>query len=293
MSTLFDYIPRGLTGIYKITNSLNNKIYIGQSVDIRRRWTAHINILNDTNKNDIEKRYSIHKALAKYGIENFRFEIVELCDEKDLDDREIYWIDYYNSYLQGYNETLGGNAVRIKPEYVDIIIDLLLNTNKTYEEICALTNVSKTTVGRINMGDNYFSPNLDYPLRKTERPVLQYDMCGTLLHEYASATEASVKTGISRRDICDVCLNFRSNRISSGGYQWRFKEDANVMINRLPKNKKRVGKYDKNGDLLKIFNSAAEAANEESVHRDHISRVCRGERKSLHGYVWKYIDEDM
>lgn len=37
MSTLFDYIPRGLTGIYKITNSLNNKIYIGQSVDIRRR----------------------------------------------------------------------------------------------------------------------------------------------------------------------------------------------------------------------------------------------------------------
>lgn len=57
------------------------------------------------------------------------------------------------------------------------------------------------------------------------------------------------------------------------------------MINRLPKNKKRVGKYDKNGDLLKIFNSAAEAANEEFVHRDHISRVCRGERKSLHGYV--------
>lgn len=157
--------------------------------------------------------------MAKYGIENFRFEIVELCDEKDLDDREIYWIDYYNSYLQGYNETLGGNAVRIKPEYVDIIIDLLLNTDKTYEEICALTNVSKTTVGRINMGNNYFSPNLDYPLRKTERPVLQYDMCGTLLHEYASATEASVKTGISRRDICDVCLNFKSNRISSGGYQ--------------------------------------------------------------------------
>ena len=51
---------------------------------------------------------AIHKALQKYGIENFDFSILELCSENELDDKEIYWINYYNSYKDGYNETSGG-----------------------------------------------------------------------------------------------------------------------------------------------------------------------------------------
>ena len=57
---LFTNTPRGVTGIYKITNKITNKVYIGQSVDIRRRWISHINILNNTNNNVVEKSSALH-----------------------------------------------------------------------------------------------------------------------------------------------------------------------------------------------------------------------------------------
>ena len=75
-------------GIYKIQNLINNKIYIGQSIEIERRWQKHLTA-NDN--------FLIHKALKKYGKENFIFSIVEECDQSQLDEREQYWIQYYNS----------------------------------------------------------------------------------------------------------------------------------------------------------------------------------------------------
>ena len=100
---LFNNIPRGLIGIYKITNTITQKVYIGQSIDIRRRWTSHINILHDTNNNIAEKQSALHQSMLKYGIDSFTFEIVELCSRDQLNEREQYWIQYYNSYLKGWN----------------------------------------------------------------------------------------------------------------------------------------------------------------------------------------------
>lgn len=86
-------------GIYKVTNKINGKVYIGQSVDIGRRWREHMNA-----KDDIY----FHKAIQKYGVENFKWEVIERCKKKDLDEREIYWIEYYDSFNNGYNCTRGG-----------------------------------------------------------------------------------------------------------------------------------------------------------------------------------------
>lgn len=81
-------------GIYKITNLINNKIYIGQSVNIERR-------LNEHKRRDEQK---IDKAIKKYGFENFNFEIIEMCQPDKLDELENYWIGYYNSLVpNGYN----------------------------------------------------------------------------------------------------------------------------------------------------------------------------------------------
>ena len=88
-------------GIYKVTNKINGKVYIGQSVDIGKRWRQHM-----TAKDDIY----FHKAIQKYGIENFEWEVIEQCKKKDLDEREIYWIEYYDSYNKGYNCTKGGEG---------------------------------------------------------------------------------------------------------------------------------------------------------------------------------------
>ena len=88
-------------GIYKVTNKINGKVYIGQSVDIGRRWREHM-----TTKDDIY----FHKAIQKYGVENFEWEVIERCKKKDLDAREIYWIEYYDSFNKGYNCTKGGDG---------------------------------------------------------------------------------------------------------------------------------------------------------------------------------------
>ena len=97
------------SGIYKITNKINNKIYIGCSKDIEHRWIAH------KSESILEHyppyNYSIHKAFRKYGIDNFNFEIIEIVnDEAQLFAREKYWIKYYDSYYNGYNETEGGDG---------------------------------------------------------------------------------------------------------------------------------------------------------------------------------------
>lgn len=88
-------------GIYKVTNKINGKVYIGQSVDIGRRWRQHM-----TAEDDIY----FHKAIQKYGVENFEWEVIEKCKKKDLDERESYWIEYYDSFNKGYNCTRGGDG---------------------------------------------------------------------------------------------------------------------------------------------------------------------------------------
>ena len=95
-------------GIYKITNLINGKVYIGCSKDIEHRWIAHKS--ESILEHNPQYNYSIHKAFRKYGIDNFSFEIIELVPESELFEKEKYWIAFYDSYNKGYNETLGGDC---------------------------------------------------------------------------------------------------------------------------------------------------------------------------------------
>lgn len=95
--------------IYKITNNINNKCYIGQTIKTpEERWKEHKQHAFGTHLNDINK--SLYKAIRKYGVENFTFEVLQDNIEtyEQLDKAEIYWIDFYNSFIKGYNETFGG-----------------------------------------------------------------------------------------------------------------------------------------------------------------------------------------
>ena len=98
--------PDAFCGVYKITNLVNGKVYIGQSINIKNRWKDHINALN---RNDSSCTL-LQRAWNKYKQVNFSFEILELCSEDKLDDVEIKYIEFYDSVNNGYNIELGGNT---------------------------------------------------------------------------------------------------------------------------------------------------------------------------------------
>ncbi len=102
-----------MIGIYKITNKINNNCYIGLSVDIKRRWKAHQQRYKVSSNKEYEK--VLYKAFRKYGIDNFRFEVLEECNIESLKEREKYWIKYYDSYHHGYNCTEGGEDIGSMP----------------------------------------------------------------------------------------------------------------------------------------------------------------------------------
>lgn len=97
-----------MIGIYKITNKINNNAYIGLSVDIERRWKDHIRRAQNSDGKEFDK--VLYKAFRKYGIDNFSFEVIEQCLPEELNEKEAYWISYYDTYYHGYNMTLGGDS---------------------------------------------------------------------------------------------------------------------------------------------------------------------------------------
>ena len=228
--------------------------------------------------------------MLKYGIDNFSFEIIEKCSQKELNEKEIYWISFFDSYRKGYNETTGGESFQTKPDYVDIVVDMLMNSNKTYKEISVETGTSVQSIGNINRGISFYNESLNYPLRPETKIVIQYSKEGVEIARFSSRKEAEAQTGISEGNIKHACLEYKDKQSTAGGFQWRYIENEGDMLHQKPKNKKRVGKFSKDDVLIKEFESAADAAREEGVLRDHISRVCRGERKTLYGFKWKYLD---
>ncbi|HNC56693.1 MAG TPA: aminoacyl-tRNA hydrolase [Leptospiraceae bacterium] len=103
-----------VVGIYKITNISNNKIYIGKSVNIWKRWSAHKLKLSK----NLHSNTHLQASYNKYGLENFICEILEVCSEESLNDREMFWISKLNSRDKniGYNKVQGGTGGKLNPE---------------------------------------------------------------------------------------------------------------------------------------------------------------------------------
>lgn len=155
-----------MTGIYKITNKINGKCYIGQSTLIEKRWSNHKN--TSCNPTSTAYEYPLYRAFRKYGIENFSFEVLEECNNSELNEKERYWIKYYNPE---YNQTIGGDykviPQKLTYEQVQEIQKILIEDqdgNVSHVELAKKYNVHRDTIRDINVGRTWKSSDLQYPL---------------------------------------------------------------------------------------------------------------------------------
>ena len=131
--------------IYKIQNKINNKIYIGQTVKpVEKRFNQH--------KNNYNKPYfsqlALYKAFNKYGLENFTFEEIEEVENSELDVREKYWINYYDSYNNGYNSTLGGKLVELYNWDIEEITNLY-NQYRSARKVAQIIGCDHSTIDNL------------------------------------------------------------------------------------------------------------------------------------------------
>ena len=220
-----------MVGIYKIRNKINGKIYIGQSIKIEERWKSHI--LNSRQEKITDSSQVIHKAINKYGVENFEFSILEECDEASLDEREIYWISVYDSYYNGYNCTKGGNRnvdhFKKKVYYYDLT-GKYLGQFESVTQAAQLLKISPLLISKCCLGKFKSTHNLQFSYEKkimgfvvpTEgkaKRVGQFTKNGILIKEYESASEAARVMNLTKYSIADCC---RGRQKTSAGYIWKY-----------------------------------------------------------------------
>lgn len=275
--------------IYKFTNKHNNKVYIGQtSLDPNIRYRSHVNSSYNVKSNDYD--CVIHRAIRKYGIDSFDFEIVEEIDNKHLDAREVYWIKFYNSYFNGYNMTIGGNGAK---KYDD---NMLLECWNTSDNIVEAANEIGCDRGHLSKRLQSIGVNKcdikkkRYKSIQNKRGFLiyKYDLNGNYLESFSSINDARRKTGISH---IELCIDGKTN--TAGGYIWSKNKFERFPIKDQSNNrcgqKKKIVAYDRYGRLIKKFNSIREASIQLNLDFSNISKACRGIQKTCGGYVWKYV----
>ena len=158
--------------IYKITNKINGKIYVGQTTkSLNERFQKHC--WGTTQNDKYHLNMAIKKAIKKYGKENFAIELIEEVEPDKLDEREVYWISFYNSYNDGYNCTKGGqngatrNCSLTWSQENEVIEAKYLGFSS--KEIGEVYNIDRSTVSNIFKRHNLRMPikrNLSYRINK-------------------------------------------------------------------------------------------------------------------------------
>lgn len=176
-----------MTGfIYKITNKLNQKSYIGKTEkNVEERWKTHC---YDANKGIFNNR-PLYSAINKYGKENFQIELIEEVDSDFLTNREIYWINFYNTYKAGYNATLGGEG-KCHYNYDEIL--LLFQQGKSNKEIVKeLGCCIGTVVDALKTFGIKSTIDKEKSVEKSSKIVSQYDIESNFIQSFPSCAAAA------------------------------------------------------------------------------------------------------
>lgn len=217
--------------IYGWYNTLTDMWYIGQTIEEEKRFKFHI--YDAINK---KSNTHFHRALRKYGLDNWVYCVLEdNVLRENLNMKEQEWIEYYDSFHSGYNETVGGGQTIFSTEAKE----KMANSHKgktpwnkgkhhTKETRVKISNICKeyfkdktpwnkgiphTKETRFKISESCKGKPCGHP-----RPVNKYDLNGNYIQTYKSVKEA-IKQNYKCSNICAVC---RGKRKQAGGFIWKY-----------------------------------------------------------------------
>ncbi len=259
-----------MTGyIYKITNTVNGKVYIGQTIqDPQIRFKAHAYELN----RGVKKNRKFQNAWNKYGEESFEFSVVLECDEKDLNEKEREYIQKYDSFEHGYNATIGGNEVMERRKH----------RNQSKEKLRSIQYKRwESEDYRERMSD----------IHSLHRKII----CVNTGDIFETPAEASKWANVSRPNLIRSCnkIGVACGHMADGTPMiWAWADEYNGQsVEDLHKgnlggnNRKRV----KNLDTGDVYKSAREAGRAVGICGNSISGACLGKYETARGYRWAYV----
>lgn len=216
--------------IYRFKNKVNGKVYIGQTIKpFRKRVIQHMTNSRPTTK--CRKSY-FHNALNKYGFEKFDVSIIERCSsQQELDERERYWIAYYNATDKkyGYNIDSGGSmGKRTKPlsaEHKQKLLDANLGKHRSEETKLRLSNINKEKW----KGSEFRETRLKQIkcIGWNKKSVYQYDLNGNFIKEWECGYDVCEYLYGSRRKgnlKRNITLNIKKNKLgfTKKGFIWSY-----------------------------------------------------------------------
>lgn len=196
--------------IYRYTNLINGKTYIGQTINYKERFRTHKNSSYNPKKSDYN--YLFHRAIRKYGIDNFRIDILfavnapEFIITKVLDEQEKYWIKEHNSYGEsGYNLTEGGGGVIRKHT---------IEENKRHsEQLKGMFAKEKNPFWKKKWNQTQKDANYT--------KVLKFDLDDNYICEFESLKDAAFSVGKTHSGNISSCC--RGERKKAYGFKWKYK----------------------------------------------------------------------
>lgn len=261
--------------IYIVRNDVNQKVYIGQTIRTTEiRWSQH--------KTDAKNGSNLHfhQAIRKYGEEHFHISVIEECPNELLNEREKYWISFFDSYNNGYNSTLGGDGFQ-KYTITTEEVGKLWDTGLSITEIANQYGLSRTAIkNRLQSYENYSKDkSIKQGIQNAKiskfQPVYQWSDVGDFITRFTSGMEVEEKTGFNRKAISSAIIN----KTLSNGYYWTHGEK--------PVCKNRIAQYDMQGNFIKYWKDAATASRALGCDSSGILKCCRGTRKSCCNFIWR------
>lgn len=298
--------------VYKITNKVNNKVYIGiTSKGISARWKEHIYSAEHGCP------FKLHNAIRKYGKENFSIELIDFCNSwEELTEKEQYYISEYKSLQDkfGYNMTEGGDGTfgRTHSEETKEKI----RQKAIGREVTEATRLKLSKAGKVITEAREAYRNSGNIGSSRRKPVLQYTKDGYFIAEYCGVNEASRLTGIHVTTLSNALKNRNVIGSKVNPYIWVYKEDYPNVPETVPaslfakdpdwrptiseacrkadlesrKNRKvtekqkhiaienglkvakAINQYDKDGNMIREYVSIIEASRESGCDRRGIQR---------------------